>query len=343
MDKTKPLLSVCIQTYQHAEYIRQCLDSVLMQKTSFPFEIILGEDESTDGTREICIEYAEKHPDIIRLFLRSRKDVIKINGQPTGRFNLIENIKEAKGKYVALLEGDDYWTNGEKLQKQIDFLLQNIEYSGVFHNTKLEWMNSNNIRGQHYFTDLQICNFSKNKNVYYSEDSFKGAIFHTSSFVFVRDYFPKELPSWFKQIMSGDLGIFSMVSQSGPFKHLDFDGSCYRKHNSGVTVTHGGVGHLLNRIFMLLSLNQFFNKKYSKTIYIEIDILYNTLVKMVKAGSSYTKLILPLLKYKLFFGIGNFKFIYWLLKINFRRKKNKLIQEMKSPIKKILFRFKILK
>ncbi|MFW5983238.1 MAG: glycosyltransferase family 2 protein, partial [bacterium] len=62
-----PLVSVCVQTYQHAKYIEQCLDGILMQKTSFPFEVLLGEDESTDGTREICIEYAKKHPDKIRL------------------------------------------------------------------------------------------------------------------------------------------------------------------------------------------------------------------------------------------------------------------------------------
>ena len=116
------VVSVCIQTYQHARYIRECLDSVLMQKVDFPWEIIIGEDDSTDGTREVCIEYAEKYPNLIRLFLRSRKDVIYVNDKPTGRHNMIENIKAARGKYIALLEGDDFWLNEYKLQKQIDFL-----------------------------------------------------------------------------------------------------------------------------------------------------------------------------------------------------------------------------
>ena len=82
-----PLVTVSIVTYNHRPYIEQAIDSVLMQETTFPFEICLGEDESTDGTREICREYAARHPDRIRLFLRSRKDVIHIFGHATGRQN----------------------------------------------------------------------------------------------------------------------------------------------------------------------------------------------------------------------------------------------------------------
>ena len=126
------MVSVCVQTYQQVNYIKACLDGILIQKTKFPFEIILGEDESNDGTREICVEYAEKYPDKIRLFLRSRKDVIYIGGQPTGRYNMIENIKASKGKFIALCEGDDYWTDPYKLQKQVDFLEAHTDY-GLVH------------------------------------------------------------------------------------------------------------------------------------------------------------------------------------------------------------------
>ena len=91
MSSQFPKVSVCVQTYQHGNYIKQCLESILMQKTTFPFEIILGDDESTDGTREICQEYANKYKDKIQLFLRHRKDVIYVNGNATGRFNFIEN------------------------------------------------------------------------------------------------------------------------------------------------------------------------------------------------------------------------------------------------------------
>ena len=118
----KPLVSICVVTYNHQNYIKQCLDGVLMQECNFEYEVLLGEDNSTDTTRKLCIEYAERFPDKIRLFLHDRSNVIYINGKPTGRFNFIYNLKQAKGKYIALCEGDDYWTDPTKLQKQVDFL-----------------------------------------------------------------------------------------------------------------------------------------------------------------------------------------------------------------------------
>ena len=75
-----PLVSVCVQTYQHAPYIKECLDGILMQETDFNFEVLLGDDSSTDGTREICLEYARKYPDKIRLFLHHRENNINIGG-----------------------------------------------------------------------------------------------------------------------------------------------------------------------------------------------------------------------------------------------------------------------
>lgn len=117
-----PLVSVCVVTYQHKDYVRQCLDGILMQKTDFPFEVLLGEDASTDGTREICIEYAERYPDKIRLFLHERANNIAIGGYPTGRFNFLYSLYSTKGKYIALCDGDDYWTDPNKLQKQVEIM-----------------------------------------------------------------------------------------------------------------------------------------------------------------------------------------------------------------------------
>ena len=90
-------VSVVILTYNHSAYISKAIDSVLAQVVNCDWEILIGEDESNDGTRDLCLEYKKKYPDRIRLFLRSRKDVITINNQPTGRFNFIETIKEASG------------------------------------------------------------------------------------------------------------------------------------------------------------------------------------------------------------------------------------------------------
>src|SRR5699024_4437306 len=77
-----PMVSVCVQTYQHGYYINECLDGIVMQETDFSYEILLGDDGSTDGTRESCVEYAEKYPDKIRLFLHNRENNIKVGDQP---------------------------------------------------------------------------------------------------------------------------------------------------------------------------------------------------------------------------------------------------------------------
>ena len=128
----KPLVSVCVQTYQHVDYIADCLEGILMQKTTFPFEILVGEDASTDGTREICKRYARKYPHKIRLFLHSRENNITINGTPSGRFNALYNTYQARGEYIAKCEGDDYWVDPYKIQKQVDYLRKDPELALVY-------------------------------------------------------------------------------------------------------------------------------------------------------------------------------------------------------------------
>jgi glycosyltransferase involved in cell wall biosynthesis len=120
-----PSVTVQIVTYNHVSFIKDALEGVLMQKTNFQFEIILGDDESQDGTREICIEYAKKYPGQIRLMLHKRENNIKILGKPCLIFQYIYNNFSARGKYIAVCSGDDYWTDSLKLQKQFDFLEAN--------------------------------------------------------------------------------------------------------------------------------------------------------------------------------------------------------------------------
>ncbi len=130
INKVNPLVSVRVATYQHAPFIANCLDSILSQKTDFPFEIVVGEDESSDGTREICKKYAEKYPDKIRLFLRDRNlSQYYENGKVVARFNSRWNTMSCRGKYIAICEGDDYWAYEKKLQKQADFLENNPNFS----------------------------------------------------------------------------------------------------------------------------------------------------------------------------------------------------------------------
>lgn len=121
---------VCI-TYNHEPYLHDALEGFLMQKTTFPFEIILAEDCSTDGTRSICEVYAEKYPDTIR-YIWSENNVGAVENEARA-------LRSAKGKYIALCEGDDYWTDPLKLQKQVDFMEAHPEYSVTFHRYKIHY------------------------------------------------------------------------------------------------------------------------------------------------------------------------------------------------------------
>ncbi len=124
-----PLVSVCMITYKHEAFIAEAIESVLMQQTDFPFELIIGEDFGLDRTRSICEAYQAKYPDVIRL-LPSEKNIGL-------QQNFIEVLFATKGKYIALLDGDDYWTDPNKLQKQVGFLEKNEAYGMVFHNVHL--------------------------------------------------------------------------------------------------------------------------------------------------------------------------------------------------------------
>ena len=122
-----PLVSILCATFNHVDYIKDCLDGFLMQKVSFPIEIIVRDDASTDGTSEIIRRYEEKHPHLFRNIYESKNQYSKgIKALPVMK-------RRARGKYVALCEGDDYWTDPDKLQKQVNFLEKNKGYSLCFH------------------------------------------------------------------------------------------------------------------------------------------------------------------------------------------------------------------
>jgi len=123
-----PLVSVCVITYNHEKYIRQCLDGILMQKVNFPYEILIHDDASPDATADIIREYEAKYPDIIKPIYQTENQYSQ--GKSVSRFN----NDRARGKYIAQCEGDDYWTDPGKLQMQVDFLEAHPEYVGTAHN-----------------------------------------------------------------------------------------------------------------------------------------------------------------------------------------------------------------
>jgi len=120
----KPLVSICCITYNHELFIRQCLDGLIAQQTDFPFEILVHDDASTDRTQDIIKEYEAKYPEVIKPVLQTQNQYSKgVRG-----INLHFNFPRAKGQYIALCEGDDYWTDPRKLQRQIDFLEHHADY-----------------------------------------------------------------------------------------------------------------------------------------------------------------------------------------------------------------------
>lgn len=126
-------VSACLITYNHEDYIVKCIEGALSQVVDFEYEIVIGEDKSTDETLKICEKYASKYPDKIRLIKRD------VNLGMMG--NWIDTIKSCQGKYIAICEGDDYWTDPLKLQKQVDVLESNSKLTGCFHNSEERYWN----------------------------------------------------------------------------------------------------------------------------------------------------------------------------------------------------------
>jgi glycosyltransferase involved in cell wall biosynthesis len=129
MQKIVPIVSVCVLTYNHEKFIKECLEGILKQKVDFVYEIIIGDDFSTDMTQKICQEYVRKYPDRIILISSERN---------TGAVSNWQRIQNAStGKYIAICEGDDYWVDASKLQKQVDFLEVNPDYSVCYQDAKV--------------------------------------------------------------------------------------------------------------------------------------------------------------------------------------------------------------
>jgi glycosyltransferase involved in cell wall biosynthesis len=195
----------------------------LFQKTNFEFEILLGEDDSNDGTRELCEDYAKRYPDKIRLFLHHRENNIKIGGQPTGRFNFLYNLHSSKGKYIALCEGDDYWTDPLKLQKQVDFLEGNLDFTGIGTNSEILIQETHEKR---YFRKttkdevLVINNFLKKR------------FFHTASFMFIND---NTILNNFTTVLSADRLLFLFIATKGKVFYKNEVTCVYRKNIGGIS------------------------------------------------------------------------------------------------------------
>ncbi|MDX1955217.1 MAG: glycosyltransferase [Chitinophagaceae bacterium] len=219
---TNMLVSVCLQTYQQAAFIRQAIDSVLAQETDFPFEILIGEDDSTDGTREICQEYAQRFPGRIRLFLRHEQEKIYINGVKTGRFNFLSNLQAARGKYIALLDGDDYWPDTRKLQKQVDALEKDPSLSICFSQVAIEQEGVlrpyKAVRGT--------------KNIFSATDLALNCFIQTCAILFRNPGFT-HVPAHFYETPVLDYALYLYLASKGKILYLKEAKAVYRFHAQG--------------------------------------------------------------------------------------------------------------
>ena len=211
----------CI-TYNQKEYIRQCLDGFVMQQTNFRFEAIVHDDASSDGTADIVREYAEKYPDIIKPIFETENQYSKHDGS-LGR---ILNAN-TRGKYVALCEGDDYWTNPHKLQKQADFLDANPQCSLTYHACKnvfstpckVNYLSGENVK--EFYTDVDLIDYP----------------FQTATVMYRKEIIDSELYKKATAIgcTSGDTIFFLTASRFGTIEGINEQMSVYRRHEGGIS------------------------------------------------------------------------------------------------------------
>jgi len=194
-----PMVTVRTSTYQHGPYIKDCIEGVLMQKTNFPIEFIIGEDFSTDGTREIVFDYAKKYPNIIRVITSDYNVGSKANGTRC--------IQSSRGKYMALCEGDDYWTDPLKLQKQVDLMETKPDCTICFHSSLI----NNVLKNVEYVVhDHGISNI-----IFKPEELISGKINMWTASILVKTEVVKSIPAGLNKLKFGDAKLKMWAASKG--------------------------------------------------------------------------------------------------------------------------------
>ena len=215
----QPLVSVCLITYNHENYIRQAIDSILMQEVDFPWEIIIADDASSDRTQNIIREYHQKYPDLIKPNLK-KKNV-------GAGLNFVELINSAKGKFVAYLEGDDYWTSPLKLQLQYDYMEKHKNISLCYH--KVDWVYTYDSPEKYRVESNQ-----NDKSVYTLNDIIKLGWFIRSCSMFFINY---KLPRGFEKLHIGDYPLHVLLATKGNIGFIDERMGTYRINHEGLSET----------------------------------------------------------------------------------------------------------
>lgn len=254
-----PLVSISCITYNHENYIRDAIEGFLMQKTTFPVEILIHDDASTDKTPEIIREYVQGFPDLIFPIFQKENQYSKgINISATYQYT------RAKGKYYGGAEGDDYWTDPNKLQKQVDFLEMNPDYSLCFHDVLVKWE-------ENKYPAYSFCK-GLTKSVFQTEDIIKEYFIHTSSMVFYKDKL-LPIPEWFCNIYNRDYGIQLLLANKGKIGYIPCLMGVYRRSSNSLSGNYSVTRNNLYLIRLLKHFNRHTNFKYKELIRKRIIIL----------------------------------------------------------------------
>lgn len=217
-----PLVSVCLVTYNQEDYIRKVLSGAVNQKTSFPYEIVIGEDSSSDSTRSICQEFADRYPDLIRL-LPCPPANLGLN------LNMLRTYRACRGKYIAYLEGDDHWITTDKLQKQVDILESNDDVVLVHTNCKL-WNVANNTILNHLIKFEGTCIREKQGGISGVIAEYEGQFrpMKTSTCMYRKDVFDSilaedEYAYSNTDFPTQDFQLFQDMAYRGRFAYIDED------------------------------------------------------------------------------------------------------------------------
>jgi len=292
MEKDFILVSIAMITYKQSKYLRQAIDSVLSQNVDFKYEIIVGDDCSPDNTKEILEDYKQKYPNIFQILNHPK------NIGPTNNF--YEVLSKCKGKYIAGLEGDDYWLDANKLRKQVRFLEKNHEFSGIASFTRRvneneEFINifpkKENIKDNEIFNIYNITNYLNLKN--------KDDDFHLSTMMYRNIYINN---SNIKNLITstnfvGDVQVKMLVLNMGKIRIMDEETLCYRFIDNKST-SFSAQSFVTRYSDIKLAFN--IMDKY-------FDLKYHDMIKMYLAKDLYSGLF-DILKFK------NFKLAYKLYK-----------------------------
>ena len=264
-------------TYAHEKYIRQAIEGVLMQDINFEVELIIADDNSPDNTEQVVLDIASSHPN--GKWIKYTKHNKNKGMMP----NFIWTLEQCKGKYIAMCEGDDYWTDPNKLQKQVDFLEGNEEYVLCFHNVLIQ--DDKEIMKKDAISDHL-------GNTMSMIDLAKGNFIHTPSVVFRNNF---ELPNWYYSLPLGDWPLYLIIIKNKKIKKLDDVMCVYREHPNGIwsqttknqkyLVIIKTIRILLENLNADLIVKDLLSKsleKYEKRIAYNKKGFFNTFKKIIK-------------------------------------------------------------